>query len=114
MALAFILAHIGRNVNALVYLPMAIRSGVMGSSRCHTPVARTMAWVMAGAPVLFPAWSFPELMTRPQGLGGGHVVKKYPERVRLLPVRDRFELVDADRPETLALLQARLETRRQA
>lgn len=52
-----------------------------------------------GAPALFPAWAFEELRALPQGKGGGFVAKKYPERVRLLPVRDQYELVDADTRE---------------
>lgn len=58
-----------------------------------------------GAPVLFPAWAFPELKQLPEGKGGSVVVKRHPDRVRLLPVRDGFELVDADRPETLEELR---------
>jgi molybdenum cofactor cytidylyltransferase len=57
-----------------------------------------------GAPVLFPSWAFPELLSLPAGKGGGHVAKKHPEQVRLLPVRDAFELMDADTPAALRLL----------
>lgn len=57
-----------------------------------------------GAPVLFPQWAFQELMNLPQGRGGGAVVQSYPERVRILPVRDEWELADADDRETLELL----------
>ena len=57
-----------------------------------------------GAPVLFPAWAFPELLALPTGMGGGYVVKKHPERVRLLPVRDAYELMDADTPGALRRL----------
>ena len=57
-----------------------------------------------GAPILFPKWAFPELAQLPEGKGGSFVVKKYPERVREVPVRDRYELMDADSPEDLAFL----------
>lgn len=60
-----------------------------------------------GSPVLFPAWTFGELLTLPEGNGGGFVAKKYPERVRLLPVRDAYELMDADTPEALSVLLER-------
>ena len=33
-------------------MPISTFSGVMGSSRCHTPVARKTAWAMAGEGVL--------------------------------------------------------------
>lgn len=54
-----------------------------------------------GAPILFPRWAFAELRTLPEGKGGGYVAKKYPERVRMLPVRDKQELADVDTRETL-------------
>ena len=57
-----------------------------------------------GSPVLFPRWTFPELSTLPEGKGGGFVVKKYPERLRRVSVRDRLELMDVDSPEDLAYL----------
>ena len=37
----------------------------------------------------------------PEGEGGGILAKKYPERVRLHPVRDRSELSDVDTREAL-------------
>ena len=60
-----------------------------------------------GAPILFPKWAFPELLTLPEGKGGALLAKKYPERVRLHPVRDQFELVDVDTRETLRELTER-------
>lgn len=54
-----------------------------------------------GAPILFPKWAFAQLRALPEGKGGGYVAKKYPERVRLLPVRDKCELADVDTRETL-------------
>lgn len=60
-----------------------------------------------GAPILFPKWAFPELLTLPEGKGGGFLAKEYPERVRLHPVRDKFELVDVDTQETLRELAER-------
>ena len=62
---------------------------------------------LPGAPVLFPKWTFNELRTLPEGKGGSFLTKKYPERVRMLPVRDRYELVDVDTPETLRELAER-------
>lgn len=60
-----------------------------------------------GAPILFPKWAFPELLTLPEGKGGGFLAKKYPERVRLHPVRDSYELMDVDTRETLQELAER-------
>ena len=60
-----------------------------------------------GAPILFPKWTFSELLTLPEGKGGGILTQKYPERVRLHPFRDKFELVDVDTQETLRELAER-------
>ena len=61
-----------------------------------------------GAPVLFPGWAFPELLDLPEGKGGGWVIGKYPDQVKGLSVEDPYELMDADTPETLALLSQHL------
>lgn len=58
-----------------------------------------------GAPVLFPAWTFAELSSLPEGKGGGVLAKKYPERVKTVCARDRFELMDTDTPEDLEFLK---------
>ena len=58
-----------------------------------------------GAPVLFPKWCFPELLQLPQGKGGGWLIRQYPDRVQGMQVDDPYELMDADTPQTLLLLQ---------
>lgn len=57
-----------------------------------------------GAPILFPNWAFPELLTLPQGKGGGFVAKMHPDRVTYLPIANPNELKDVDTPEALAEL----------
>lgn len=57
-----------------------------------------------GAPVLFPAWTFSELLALPEGKGGSHVIKAYPNCVRLMNVGNPHELMDADSPEDLKKL----------
>lgn len=57
-----------------------------------------------GSPVLFPRWTFPELSSLPEGKGGSFVVKKHPERLHTVSVRDSLELMDIDSPEDLAFL----------
>lgn len=61
--------------------------------------------ITVGSPVLFPKWAFPELLALPEGKGGSFVLKKYPGQVRLVPVRDKYELMDVDTPEDLKFLQ---------
>ena len=58
-----------------------------------------------GSPVLFPQWTFPELLMLPEGKGGGWVIKQHPGCVKPFPVEDPDQLMDADTPETLSLLQ---------
>ena len=60
-----------------------------------------------GSPVVFPHWSFPELLDLPEGKGGSFVVKKYPEHLRTVNVRDMYELKDVDSPEDLEELLER-------
>lgn len=57
-----------------------------------------------GSPVLFPKWTFEQLMHLPEGMGGGHVIRMHPDHVRTLSVKDAFELMDADDPSALARL----------
>lgn len=63
--------------------------------------------VSNGAPVIFPAWSFEELLHLPEGKGGGAVVKKYPEKVHTLCVQNPEELEDIDYKEDLDRLKGR-------
>lgn len=65
-----------------------------------------------GAPVLFPAWAFEELKQLPQGKGGGAVIRRYPDRVGLVPARHPWELADVDRPEDLEAMEAFLSSSR--
>ena len=58
-----------------------------------------------GSPVLFPAWTFPELKNLPEGKGGGVVIKNHPHELIRVSVPDPVELVDADTPETLERLK---------
>lgn len=54
-----------------------------------------------GSPVLFPRRFFSELMQLPPDQGGGVLLKKYPESVRLINAQFLRELRDADTPEEL-------------
>lgn len=57
-----------------------------------------------GAPVLFPSWAYGELKNLPQGMGGGYLIRKYPERVRLCQAQYEWELKDVDSPQDLQYL----------
>ena len=58
-----------------------------------------------GSPVLFPAWTFPELKNLPEGKGGGVVIKNHPHELIRISLSDPVELADADTPETLERLK---------
>lgn len=58
-----------------------------------------------GSPVLFPKWAFPELLTLPEGKGGGWVIKHHPESCKVLQIADPRELIDADTPQILEQLK---------
>jgi molybdenum cofactor cytidylyltransferase len=58
-----------------------------------------------GSPVLFPAWTFPQLRNLPEGKGGGWVMKQYPESVEAVQIANPYELMDADTPQTLDVLK---------
>ena len=72
---------------------------------------RTCSEGTPGSPVVFPQWALPLLASLPEGKGGGAIIKKYPERVHTLSVRDKTELMDIDTPEDLKILQAILAGR---
>ena len=59
-----------------------------------------------GNPVIFPKSTFDALLNLPEGKGGGVLIKKHPERLRTINVRDAYELKDVD---THADLQVLLE-----
>ncbi len=75
-------------------------------------IIRPVCGDVPGSPALFPRWAFPELMNLPEGKGGNWVIKNYPDRVTTLNISDSYELMDADTPETLQLLQQISKARR--
>ena len=79
----------------------------LASAKDQNSIWRTICQGTPGSPVVFPKWAFPELLTLPEGKGGGVVIKKYPERLRTVSVRDMYELKDVDSPEDLMELLER-------
>lgn len=75
-----------------------------GWSSDQESIWRTAFASEPGAPVLFPSWIFPELMSLPEGEGGGWVLKQYAGRIRTVSANDRYELMDVDTPNELAAL----------
>lgn len=58
-----------------------------------------------GSPVIFPRWTFPQLLNLPQGKGGSTVIQKYSGYVQAVPISTPWELADADTPEMLDTLR---------
>ncbi len=58
-----------------------------------------------GAPVLFPRWTFRDLMNLPRGKGGGWIAQRYPDRVRLCRIENADQLRDVDAREDLEPLE---------
>ena len=79
----------------------------LASANDPDSIWRTIFDGTPGSPVAFPQWAFPELENLPEGKGGGVVIKKYPERLRTVSVRDMYELKDVDSPEDLMELLER-------
>ena len=79
----------------------------IASKNATDAIWRTVWEDTPGSPVIFPKWTFPELRTLPEGKGGGVVIKKNPGHLRLVSVRDVYELKDVDSPEDLSELLER-------
>ncbi len=76
----------------------------MASAADSHTIYRTAFGDTVGAPAIFPAWTFDALRCLPEGKGGGYVMKRYPQTVKLLSASDPAELADADTRESLAQL----------
>lgn len=63
------------------------------------------------SPVLFPASCFEELQNLPADQGGNVILKKYPEKIRLVEAGDPTEFLDADTPAQLQEIQEQETTR---
>ncbi len=70
----------------------------------RTRIVRPVCGKTLGAPVIFPQWAFPELLSLPEGKGGNWVIQNHPDHLRTITLEDPYELMDADTPETLDLL----------
>ncbi|MDD5067252.1 MAG: nucleotidyltransferase family protein [bacterium] len=54
-----------------------------------------------GHPVMFPPEVFPDILRSPREQGARSVMKKYFQKVKLIPVKDQFILADIDDKEML-------------
>lgn len=100
-----------QTIQSMLLLAAALHRPECRSSNCLPSPADCPHWLfrpafegIPGAPVLFSSSLFPELLTLPEGKGGGFLAKKYPKQVHTLPVSDAYELKDIDTPEALSEL----------
>ena len=84
-----------------------IASLALASKNDPNSIWRTCCDGTPGSPVVFPKWAFPQLLDLTEGKGGGVVIKKYPEHLHTVNVRDMYELKDVDSPEDLSELLER-------
>ena len=68
-----------------------VASLVLAAANDPDSVWRTGFEGTFGSPVLFPKWTFPELLTLPQGKGGGVVIKKYPHIIFYIIAKQMFK-----------------------
>lgn len=107
------LQAVSENVEGCLFCPgdqPLLRQETVASLALHAVNGKNEIWRPVwedreGAPVLFPKWSFPNLLTLPEGCGGSFLIKKYPGRIRRVPVRDKFELQDIDSRQDLEFLE---------
>ncbi len=85
----------------------------MASAEAADFIHRPMANGTEGAPVVFPARLYGELLTLPEGKGGGTVIGQHRDHVRYLPVDDPFELKDVDTGSDLEDLLKQFRNRTQ-
>ena len=105
------------SVNRCVFCPgdqpllrrETLESLLLASDKDPDSIWRTFCNGIPGSPVLFPSWAFEELKTLPEGNGGGFLIKKYPERLRMINVSDIYELKDIDSPGDLIELMSVVE-----
>lgn len=76
-------------------------------SAVNTPevIWRTCWESTPGTPVVFPQWTFTQLLTLPEGKGGISIIKNHTEKCKSQSVSTPWELMDIDTPEVLAKLQ---------
>ena len=63
-----------------------------------------------GNPVYFPKWSFDELAAISGDRGGGALLQRHPDRIRLMELDEEAPLFDLDTPEERARAERRANT----
>lgn len=58
-----------------------------------------------GSPVIFPQWTFKDLLHLPEGNSGSYIIKQHPDTITYLPITNPYELEDIDTPEDFIRLQ---------
>ena len=73
----------------------------------NTPhkIVRPIFSTTPGSPVIFPRWTFEDLLHLPEGLGGGYIIKQHPESITYLPITNSYELEDIDTRDDFIQLQ---------
>ena len=76
-------------------------SAVNHPLKIHRPISDNIP----GSPVIFPQWTYEELLHLPQDLGGSYVIKQHPTDVQYLSGVKFYELKDIDTCKDFICLQ---------
>lgn len=106
------IGQMGEEITACMFVPadqpLLTRETVetMALSAAHENICilRAGFGVCEGAPVIFPRCDFDDLAALPKGKGGGVIIKRSPDRVRVIAAESAAELEDVDTREDLLRL----------
>lgn len=75
------------------------------SANAPQKIVRPIFEEAPGSPVIFPKWTYEELLHLPEKEGGGYLIKKHPNSVLYLPLTNSAELEDVDTIEDLIKIE---------
>lgn len=77
----------------------------LSSVNAPMKIIRPIYETTPGSPVIFPQWTFEDLLHLPEGKSGGYLMKQHPASVQYLPITEPHELEDIDTKEDFIRLQ---------
>lgn len=107
------IGYMGQEIVACMFLPAdqpcltretVETMALSAAARENTCILRAGFGEREGAPVIFPRRDFADLVALPKGKGGGAIMKRCPDRVRVIAAESEAELEDVDTREDLIRL----------
>jgi molybdenum cofactor cytidylyltransferase len=101
------IGHMGQEMDACMFIPAdqpclthkTVETMALCASRTDSCIWRAGYGEREGAPVIFPRCDFAALSALPKGKGGGVIMKRCPDRVRVVAAEAEAELEDVDTQE---------------